>query len=149
MTQYHKCTDLDDLLYVETVLEHKTATDSVVVMRFCANYDIDAVEYRVQFNEMRPLFTEPYNQYTMALNTDNKTESVTVPLTSSDQTINIVVNGNIKPVEIRSQGIASVSRMQEVIDNEHIKVFDGAISVIVAIVVVCILLFAILCMQKC
>ena len=146
LSEFHECSGLNHQLNIKRVLDYTKNNDSVVVMRFCTHDEFDAVEYRVQFNETRPLFTEPYNQYTMALNTDNKlAESVTVPLTSSDHNINIVVHGNIQPVEIQFKRKANVSRML----NNEVKVFGGAVGVIVASIVVCMLHVAILCMRMC
>ena len=68
---YHECSGLNDQLNIKRVLEYRQNND-IVAMRFCTHDEFDAVEYQALFDEMRPLFTDPYNQYTMALNTDNK-----------------------------------------------------------------------------
>ena len=144
LNEFHECSGLNDQLNIQDVLKYMQNND-VVVMRFCTHDEFDAVEYQALFNETRPLFTEPFNQYSMALNTDNElAESVTVSLTSSDQTIGIQTDGNIQPVEIQLKRKASVSRM---LDNEF-KVLVGAVGVIVATTFICMLHIAILCIQK-
>ena len=101
---YHECTSLDDQLTAYAIIQTKDSSDSIVVMRFCTNDGFDAVEYRVQFNEERPLFTQPHNYLTMASNID---ESVKVPQMDDIFYYNyyIVVDGygnSIQPIEIQS-----------------------------------------------
>ena len=87
----HECTGLDDQLKASTILQ-TTTDDSIVVMRFCTNDDIDAVEYRAQFNETRPLFTEQYFIYQMSLNIDDEMTSVTFTRPFSDVTQKIITS---------------------------------------------------------
>ena len=146
-TDYFECSNLDNLFYIKPILQTNANSDSIVVMRFCTNSDIDAVEYRAQFNEYRLVVTGQYNQYTMGLNTDSLRENVTVPLTTEDKFVRIVVDGNIQPVEIQMQYIASAARL---LKNE-IFAFDVAMAfVITAIVllIICGSIIAVVCIWR-
>ena len=108
---------------VADILQDRNDGDRIVVMKFCTNDRIDAVDYSTVFHESYPKFVTPYNKYILS-NVDH--ESVTVPLTDGDKHIDIVVTGSgTDPVEIQLNRRASVTRMLE-----DIRVYNGAIVVI-------------------
>ena len=142
---YYECTSLNNPLSVADILQDRNDGDRIVVMKFCTNDRIDAVDYSTVFHESYPKFVTPYNKYILS-NVDH--ESVTVPLTDGDKHIDIVVTGSgTDPVEIQLNRRASVTRMLE-----DIRVYNGAIVVITFSIVLLLihigLAIAIVCSLK-
>ncbi len=133
--QYHKCTDQNNQLNVDDILDDRKDGDNIVVMTFCTNDDeIDdsnsEIYYSTAFYEPRPNFASPYNQYPLYYDYYYDVEEiVTVPITKTYNHIDIVVTGgsSTDPVEIQLNHKASVKHL---LDND-VGVYRGAICLIV------------------